>query len=490
VLFILFFHLQSEPDFLHNRVLRDATETHWNISCLITTHFAGIPEVKTNNHSIQVEQFKILQKALVFTQAFKFNLSIPLGTTVSYTINNQVFSIYASRKEEALRMFYTSCNGDESGVDQMWEKAHHVIQQNKSNLYLAGGDQIYADSLLKEKWIEDYLPSSTNYNSSKEIPDDIKAKIETYFWDRYLIFLKQTHNLPPMIAQLDDHEIFDGYGSYTEETQNTPIVKTIFEIAKEAYLAFQHHTTQDKLKNLGYLNDTSTKIYNFGDATIAALDTRVERTRKQVCSKKTWDAFFEKLHTIKTENLHLMLAIPVVFPEPPEGFKEYLKNHPELKERFGKNTLDGSTEIIDDMVYDPWAEHKKELDRLIIELNTWQKANIDTQIIIESGDVHMAGIGELKLSREKRALQLISSGIGSKAGTNRLGAIGLDLLSNFQSNDMIIKRWPGTWPWQTFILERNFMTSDGVRFSLHTENGQKYTYTIGQEEPTCGCAIA
>jgi PhoD related phosphatase len=42
----------------------------------------------------------------------------------------------------------------------------------------------------------------------------------------------------------DDHDIYDGFGSYPSKLQQSPVFQGLFAIAKRFYLLFQHHTTE------------------------------------------------------------------------------------------------------------------------------------------------------------------------------------------------------------------------------------------------------
>lgn len=44
----------------------------------------------------------------------------------------------------------------------------------------------------------------------------------------------------------DDHDIFDGWGSYPDTIQNCPVFQGCFHAAKRFYLLFQQHTTAER----------------------------------------------------------------------------------------------------------------------------------------------------------------------------------------------------------------------------------------------------
>lgn len=51
----------------------------------------------------------------------------------------------------------------------------------------------------------------------------------------------------------DDHDIFDGWGSYPERLQLCPMFKGLFSVARRFYLLFQHHTTLPRAQELSRL---------------------------------------------------------------------------------------------------------------------------------------------------------------------------------------------------------------------------------------------
>jgi hypothetical protein len=44
----------------------------------------------------------------------------------------------------------------------------------------------------------------------------------------------------------DDHDIFDGWGSYPEEQQNSPVYRDIWEQAREHFRLFQLQAADDR----------------------------------------------------------------------------------------------------------------------------------------------------------------------------------------------------------------------------------------------------
>lgn len=54
----------------------------------------------------------------------------------------------------------------------------------------------------------------------------------------------------PQVMLWDDHDIFDGWGSYPTELQTCPVFKGIYFVARKFYLLFQCHATEDNVRQL------------------------------------------------------------------------------------------------------------------------------------------------------------------------------------------------------------------------------------------------
>jgi len=130
----------------------------------------------------------------------------------------------------------------------------------------------------------------------------------------------------PAIMQWDDHDIFDGWGSYPPMLQTSVIFKMLFAKARYFYLLFQHHTTYQSLQQSKWRRDhnyvgpvnTSSVFYVFDKLAIFALDTRTERSLKRVMSPASMDAMLGALKSIpaqlKIKHLIFMTPVPVIAP--------------------------------------------------------------------------------------------------------------------------------------------------------------------------------
>lgn len=68
----------------------------------------------------------------------------------------------------------------------------------------------------------------------------------------------------------DDHDIFDGWGSYPPELQNCPVFSGIFFVARKFYLLFQCHAAEDNHRQLNKVRSGSGGCGGVGTRAAAA----------------------------------------------------------------------------------------------------------------------------------------------------------------------------------------------------------------------------
>lgn len=218
-----------------------------------------------------------------------------------------------------------------------------------------------------------------------------------------------------------DHDIIDGYGSYTDRFMSCPVFKGIGRIARKYYMLFQHHTPpqgemqEDMCWIVGktpgrYIGETSRSVYARLGRRVAFLgvDTRSERTRHMINMPETYDFLFDRMSreidTSEGEIRHMviLLGVPIAYPRltwleiilqsPILGFVRF------LNKRFGVagamfNRFGGGVDILDDLDGHYCANlHKHERNIFLLRLQKLS-AEKKVRITILSGDVHLAAIG-------------------------------------------------------------------------------------------------
>jgi hypothetical protein len=319
----------------------------------------------------------------------------------------------------APQMAYASCNGfsdpklmksvgDKNGL---WSDLAVKHDARHYHLLLLGGDQVYSDSI----WIE--VPElkawcdldwkerkNARFASMKKAVEDFYFRIYTERWMQTEP-ARMFASVPSMMMW-DDHDIFDGWGSYPTLQHESDVYQGIFRVAREYFRVFQlgigpGETRPGTLKGQDYFNFA----HQVGKIGVLALDMRSERTEEQVMSLKSWDAVRDWMNSIeKCEHLLVLSSIPVVHPDF-SSLEKFLGIFP------------GQQELEDDL-RDHWNNraHRQERLRLIHRLFEFAESK-KCRVTLLSGDVHVAAVGVLQSDRSKAPVnarvinQLTSSGI-------------------------------------------------------------------------------
>lgn len=379
---------------------------------------------------------------------------------VSYKLDGEQASheFYVPAAGQNPNIAYTSCNGTQNkedlkkvgGISSMWAEINRRHAQEPFHVQLGGGDQIYADGLPGEESSEVSVGKNTfgvfalsslqDWLSVKEqlgfapFTDNMIEETQRFYFDHYVRHyntaeFKQTMASVPMLAQPDDHDFYDGCGSYPPYLQNSPIMSGIRSIAAWYAFVIQHQINVDELTH----DKSPLPAYHFlhvfnKNLAILGVDTRTERSYDQVVSDTSWDLIFNSLEKLGPDCKHVvvMLAIPVVYAstkileeairvaESSSTLNNLASKRPGIKNAFGL------FELADDG-QDGWCNksHKKERNNMILR---FQKLAREKHIRISfiGGDVHLGGAGKIYRkengindSSEDAIWQIISSPVGN-----------------------------------------------------------------------------
>ena len=218
------------------------------------------------------------------------------------------------------------------GVGFMWKD---ILQKNVEcggfHVQLGLGDQIYGDRLWREVPLLKQWLGMQGRENRKNAPwtarheEDISHAYFHYYTSHFdQPFMREAFAQIPHVLQIDDHDIFDGFGSYPDYMQSSAIFKNIGRIAIEMYLLFQHHTTVEILRNVSSDLDLFTItgagwhfVKYLGPAVVVVgPDCRSERTQGRVMAGPTYQGFFPKVAVLPPSVQHCiwMLSVPVVYP--------------------------------------------------------------------------------------------------------------------------------------------------------------------------------
>ncbi|KAF4984756.1 hypothetical protein FZEAL_117 [Fusarium zealandicum] len=369
---------------------------------------------------------------------WRFNIEIELREKqqrIAYRINRgPATGFWVPAQGETMNMMFHSCNGfsmsvksDElSGPDPMWRDVLNSHQTRPFHLMIGGGDQIYNDcvanecSLFKE-WLEIRNPARKH---TAALTPEMQNELETFYLERYCMWFSQglfglANSQIPMVNMYDDHDIFDGYGSYPHHDMKAPVFSGLGAVAFKYYMLFQHQSIVSETDRtepswiLGaeegpYIGQVSRSLFMSVGSRVGllAVDCRTERTEHDVVSDGTWEKIMNRLYAEvrrgQVEHLLVLLGIPIAYPR-----LVWLENI--LTSRlmdpvkalgrtgvFGKalNNIDGGVEVLDDL-NDHWTakNHKQERSVVVEDL---QDLAIDKslRVTILSGDVHLAAVGQ------------------------------------------------------------------------------------------------
>lgn len=326
--------------------------------------------------------------------------------------------------------------------EQLWHESRtHDAGLQRFHLLVMGGDQIYFDSIWEDlKPLRNWVSLSRQEQLDFKVSDKLAKEIEAYYLGLYSArWLPSTRDpwgskevnrdsadamaLTPTIMMWDDHDIFDGWGSYSCEMQQSALFQALFRCARKAFWIFQLQHHPDALPELAFdarsnvsrkdpqfqpidwkavlkadalslpiLNEQPGLTYGFhvGPVSILAADLRTERSRTQVMGPKSWGAMQAWLEELpkgkvahpgnKCQHLLFLSSVPVA--------------HPKLSLVEGLMDTFGQDHVIDsnaDDLQDHWAhdDHEGERKRLLDTLTAVaEKQKVRVSII--SGDVHVA----------------------------------------------------------------------------------------------------
>ncbi|MEI7868765.1 MAG: alkaline phosphatase D family protein [Candidatus Methylumidiphilus sp.] len=349
------------------------------------------------------------------------------GTPLQDTFGRSAWSFYVPGKAEEPKIAYASCNGfsstklarDTANPYALWQTMNAEHSQKPYSLMLMGGDQIYADGL----WESSLAPTINQWShwprekqQKYPVGPKIQKELDKFYEQAYIKGWGYSSDMALMLASIpsvmmwDDHDIFDGWGSYAPMAkgglQDCPIYLEIFKYAKKYFELFQVRS----LKNNTLLNSAGVH-YAFGlqfrAYFILGIDNRVERSQVQLMSEGQWAAVKDWLSKLpqKVENLLVMAGLPLVYRDFAE-IDALLQATP------------WQVELQDD-AHDHWTAkaHQGERMRLIqilLDINKQKKC----KTVILSGDVHVGALGVIKDEvNQLQITQVVSSAIVHPAPT-------------------------------------------------------------------------
>lgn len=468
-----------------------------------------------------------LMTALSGVTFWRFMVSVPMEkwqVSHSYSVRDKekvlcVHSFFVPGLKDNWNIAFFSCNGFEKEKDmekhdisQAWANMVQKHQRAPLNLMIGGGDQGYFDGVFEIGCVSEAL---SKYKTLNLVTEDVKHAIEKYYVEKYMKhFSNAGFSLAlasiPYMFMWDDHDIFDGYGSYDVDFLQSPIVRTVYRIARKYYLLFQQHcveTETDMTKQGLTITypaplDLSTREAHIvkvvgPNLVVAAMDNRSARTLQQVTSIQGINTFFKQLQKVfnadKGKYDHLLVVLPIpIGAYPPVGNAEGILKfvNPICKLLSVNDGYSGDVDILDDVI-DHWdsSNHRLEREEMLVRLSQFAEEH-KVRITIISGDVHCGGFGAINgwtpqgfvvPTSTKSMMQIISSPIGNHPAPSALVSMynmgrfpkkqGSDnclgvVLNNGVSHGLIAKR-----NWCEMTIDKH----SAMHATLHVENKETWT---------------
>lgn len=366
---------------------------------------------------------------------------------ITYRVNGgQGIQFFVPGRNQELRWAAHSCNGFSAGInaddfkgpghasgfDPVWTDLLEKHTAKPFHALVGGGDQLYCDSLMREPELQEFVALKTGKEKiAYPVSEALRLAVDRFYFSHYCLVFRhgkfaQANSSIPMVNMLDDHDMIDGYGSYPEDLQRSPLFQIIGNRAYHFFLLFQcfvydevdgietehgKHIMRSMMFGgpgpyIPYLSH-SISTYLGPSTWMVMLDCRAERTLQQVCSEATYRRLFDTLWSLPENVKHvvLQLGIPIAYPR-----MNFLESALELsfnplvalgkKDKLGLgsmvNKFNKDAELLDDLM-DHWTSktHKKERNWFIEQLQNFAQLR-QIRVTFLSGDVHCAAVGVLK----------------------------------------------------------------------------------------------
>ena len=398
----------------------------------------------------------MLHRAAGWT-VWRYDFALPADRPAGYRLGDRTYPV-ATDLTGDIRIAYVSCNGQQSGdherpLDErnaMWCRLAEAHDRGPFGLLLQGGDQLYADKVLKcHPALRRWARCRTAHKSRHDFSADARAAAERFFVERYLATYRQ-----PGIAELcarvpslmmwDYHDIFDGWGSHPAETLDSPVGRGVFAVARQAFAVFQLGLSAQEVEAAG---DSFGFTARFPGFTVVAPDLRSERRPDRVMGPVGWATFEAGLTADRPgDRLLVMSSVPALGPR--LSWVERLMT-----------VFPGIRKYKDDL-RDQWQSrtHSAEWQRFLTTLKGHSERH-DCGITVVSGEIHLATRGTMPFKSGTVLHQLVASGIAHPApppayafGLGLLATIGEDPLPG---QPIRLHPLPGR-PW-LYSAERNYL---------------------------------
>lgn len=417
------------------------------------------------------------------TEVWRARFDLPADAPSSYDWNGATYPV-ASNLSGDLRLAFASCNGEEHGdLDRafgernaMWARMAEDHRKAPFALLLHGGDQVYADEATKGHPLSEDWPAKIPRDPLPHDLDDLRAHLCAGFAERYIAQLRDPDYAwlaarVPSLSQWDDHDICDGWGSLPRSRTYSPVGQLVFEVAKEAALAFQHGTVAGDLP--ARFADPDAYHLNWSirapGLRLMAPDLRSERTRRQVMDDGGWADVARHAEAEFTGRTLVISSVPLLGPR-----LSILEALMVLTPRMQK---------YEDDLRDQWQSraHREGWRRMLRAMLRMHETD-GQDVTVLSGEIHLATRAEMD-AEGAPLQQLVASGITHRPPP-RAWARALHLLSTLgeaplPAHPIRIRRIPGQRG--RYVAERNYLTLTRTGTRTETRTGTRTGAHTGEK---------
>ena len=393
---------------------RGVRDDAWHLSALVAVS-AGDRPTALESEGDRARPQPLAERCGQSLWRYDFALPLaPVAAARSYRIGRQSWRVAVPAADGPLRLAYSACNGKEdggswqdgAGRNERWLHLAATHARNPFHLLLQGGDQLYADPIWQEvEALARWRRQPWWRRRRAAFPPALAEAVADAYFGYYRRLWRQAELAPvlasvPSLMMWDDHDIFDGWGSWAERWQQCPTFQGIWAAAREQFALFQLAARPDRLP-AGFGDRRGGHFgwaHRIGRVGMVAPDLRSERSRRQVMGAAGRRAFTAALESMADcRQVLLVSSMPLVNP------------HLGLLER-AFELLPGHQTWQDDLV-DQWPSraHRDEWARLLRQLVAFS-ARTGVRVTAVSGEIHLGALGVIE-SGATRIHQLTSSGI-------------------------------------------------------------------------------
>lgn len=351
--------------------------------------------------------------------------------TRGWTVGRDADLTFATRNPDAGSVTFGlySCHMpyDSGNVQNMhmWQGFGEMLEDLQADFIIGCGDQVYTDgdkAVSIWSWLKKNLKKVAQLGSG-----DRHEVMLSWYRDIYRGYwghpnLRNALRNYPTYMVWDDHEIMDGWGSYTDDElsnaldtiwvwedrdRNLELARAMFDASRQVYLEYQHsHNPKTGAQGRPGTMEDDQWDYSFewGHAAFYVLDMRGHRDFRRPESKILGAQQNQRVRDwLGGDEVAGSTALFLVSPVPVVHLKDFVANYLDLP----------ALGIADDL-RDEW-EHESNWDernRLLDEVFEFSHQT-GKPVVFLSGDVHIGAAFQLhrRGKENARVFQLTSSGI-------------------------------------------------------------------------------